>query len=134
MKNLFRIVVIALLLVGTIGGLQAQEPVTVVLFMHSHTPRIALDEELIAEFKAANPDITVEYYVVPEGEDFDTTLATALAGGGGPDLFNSWTGTIGQYHAAGILAPLDYEAAGYESLDAVYAAYASGESLLAGAR
>ena len=134
MKTVFRIAVIALLLIGAIGTLQAQDEVTVTLWMHSHTPRIALDEELIAEFEAENPGINVEYYVVPEGEDFDVTLATALAGGGGPDLFNSWTGTIGQYHAAGILAPLDVEAAGFGSMDDVYGAYDSGESLLAGAR
>lgn len=134
MKMMFRIAVIMGLLLTVVGGLQAQEPVNVVVWMHNHIPRIALDEELIAEFEAENPDITVEYYVVPEGEDFDTTLATALASGSGPDMFNAWTGTIGQYHAAGILAPIDLEATGYMSLEDVYDAYEAGENLLAGAR
>jgi multiple sugar transport system substrate-binding protein len=135
MKVVARLGLILFVLSAIAGGVLAQDDeVTVVLWMHTHDPRIALDEELIAEFEAENPSITVEYYVVPEGEDFELSLATALAGGGGPDLFNSWTGSIGQYRAAGINAPLDVEAAGYESYDDVYAAYDSGEALLAGAR
>lgn len=134
MKYLARLSIIVILLLVALGSVFAQDNVTVKLWMHSHTPRIALDEELIAEFEADNPNITIDYYVVPEGEDFDTSLSTALASGSGPDLYNAWTGTIGQYRAAGINAPLDFEAAGYASIDDVYAAYDSGESLLAGAR
>ncbi|MBZ0286593.1 MAG: extracellular solute-binding protein, partial [Anaerolineae bacterium] len=84
-------------------------------------------------FMAANPDIVVEYTHIPDA-DFYTALATALASGSGPDLFNTWTGQIGQLHTAGVLAPLDFEAAGFAGIESVYAAYESGETLLAGAR
>ncbi len=134
MKHLLRLSIIAALLLVSLGTILAQEDVTVKLWMHTHDPRIALDEELIAEFMAENPNITVDYYVVPDGEDFDTSLSTALASGSGPDLYNAWTGTIGQYRASGINAPVDFEAAGFESVDDLYAAYDSGENLLAGAR
>lgn len=133
MKYLVRMSLLAVFLFA-IGSVFAQDNVTVKVWMHSHTPRIALDEELIAEFEAENPNITVDYYVVPEGEDFDLSLSTALASGAGPDLYNAWTGTIGQYRAAGINAPVDFEAAGFGSIEDVYAAYDSGENLLAGAR
>jgi multiple sugar transport system substrate-binding protein len=133
MKVRISFLLVSLLLIAVFGSAHAQEQVTVKLWMHPHTPRIPLDEKLIAEFMTANPDIVVEYTVIPEGTDFDTTLSTALAGGGGPDLWNAWTGTIGQYRAAGLNAPLDFEAAGFSGIEEVYSAYESGEALLAGA-
>ncbi len=110
----------------------AQEPVTVKLWMHVHPPRVPLDEELLAQFQEENPDIVVEYTTVPD-QEWDTALATALAGGGGPDLFNQATFAIGDFYNQGILAPIDPEAAGYEDQQAIFDAYAFGESLLAGA-
>lgn len=107
-------------------------PVTVKLWMHNHPPRIPLDNDLLAKFKEENPNITVEYTVVPD-QEWDTTLATALASGSGPDLFNQATFAIGQFYSQGILAPVDAVAAGYEDQGAVYAAYESGDALLAGA-
>lgn len=77
---------------------------TVTLWMHDHPPRIALDERLIAEFEAANPDIRVVYEVIPTAE-FDSRLLTALSAGGGPDLFNQFTGAVGDFYALGALAP-----------------------------
>lgn len=133
MKALFRVGIVTMLLLIAVGGvIQAQDPIELVLWMHDHTPRVALDEELIAEFEAANPGITVEYTALP-GDEFDAALATALASGSGPNIFNDWTGSIGQFHAAGIIAPLNWEAAGFESEQAVYDAYEAGENLLAGA-
>ncbi|MFO7323102.1 MAG: extracellular solute-binding protein [Chloroflexota bacterium] len=114
-------------------GVSAQDaPVTVTLWMHVHPPRLPLDEELIAQFEAENPDINVEYTTVPD-QEWDTTLSTALASGSGPDLFNQATFAIGQFYAQGVLAPVDPIAAGYESQEAIYEAYEAGESLLAGA-
>ena len=106
--------------------------VTVNLWMHVHPPRVALDEELIAQFEAENPDITVEYTTVPD-QEWDTTLATALASGSGPDLFNQATFAMGDFYTQGILAPIDPVAAGYADEQAMFDAYAFGESLLAGA-
>lgn len=123
---------VLLLLVVAVTSVGAQDTVTVKLWMHNHPPRIPLDEELLAKFKEENPTINVEYTVVPD-QEWDTTLATALASGSGPDLFNQATFAIGEFYNQGIIAPLDPVAAGYADQDAVYADYASGESLLAGA-
>src|SRR5690606_28610897 len=91
-------------------ALVAQDSVTVTLWMHDHPPRVPVDEELIAQFEAENPDINVEYEVIPVA-DHDLRLRTSLAAGAGPDLFNQWTGEIGQFYASGIIAPLMPEAA-----------------------
>lgn len=126
-----------LLLVMLVAGLlasitQAQDQVEVTLWMHNHGPRVAIDEELIAEFMEENPDIAVKYEVV---DDFFTTLQTALASGAGPDVFNQFTLFNGQFYAQGMLAPVDPVAMGYQTIEDVYARYGEGlvgETVLAG--
>lgn len=120
--------------VQTGGGEAApsDEPVTVKLWMHNHPPRVPLDEELLAQFQEDNPNIKVEFTVIPD-QEWDTKLSTALASGSGPDLFNQATFAIGEFYKQGILTPIDAEAAGYADQQAVYSAYESGDALLAGA-
>ncbi len=128
---------VKLLLVLLIAGLfatfaQAQDQVTVTLWMHNHAPRVAIDEELIAEFMEENPDIIVEYELV---DDFFTTLQTALASGAGPDVFNQFTYYNTQFYAQGMLAQVDPVAMGYQTIEDVYARYGEGlvgETVLAG--
>ncbi|MEA3336741.1 MAG: extracellular solute-binding protein [Chloroflexota bacterium] len=111
----------------------AAEPVTIRLWMHDHAPRVPIDEERIAQFMEENPDITVEYELVP---DFFTALNTALASGEGPDVFNQFTPFNAQYYLEGILAAVDPAGWGFESVDEVKALYGEGEiadNLLAGA-
>lgn len=124
--------VLCLLVVTASLSLAQDQPVTVRLWMHVHPPRVPLDEALLEKFRAENPNITVEYTTIPD-QEWDTALATALASGSGPDLFNQATFAIGEFKAQDILAPIDPVAAGYADQDAVYAAYESGEALLAGA-
>lgn len=128
--SLFALLFVLIMMFTSVG--LAQDTVTVKLWMHDHPPRIALDEALLAQFQEENPGIVVEYTVVPD-QEWDTTLATALASGAGPDLFNQATFAIGQFYNQGVLAPVNPEAAGYADQDSIYAAYEAGESLLAGA-
>jgi len=114
------------------SGEQAAAPVTVKLWMHNHPPRLPLDEAILAQFQKDNPNIKVESTVIPD-QEWDTKLATALASGSGPDLFNQATFAIGEFQKQGILAPIDAKAAGYADQAAVYNAYESGNALLAGA-
>ncbi|MCC7450861.1 MAG: extracellular solute-binding protein [Anaerolineae bacterium] len=100
-------------------------PVIVKLWMHDHPPRVPLDKALIKQFEGLNPNIRVEYNLLPSSE-FDSRLATALGAGGGPDLFNSWTGPIGQFHASGVLATADPTALGYTSIGAIQQTYMKG--------
>ena len=125
------VVFIALLAVGFSVAAQS-EPVTVKLWMHNHPPRVPLDNEKLAQFAQENPDINVEYTVVPNTE-WATTLSTAMASGAGPDLFNVDSFSVGDYYAQGNLVPVDAEAAGYADQQAIYDSYAGGEAMLGGA-
>ena len=69
------------------------EKTKVVFWAHVHEPRVPLDEKYIAEFMEANPDIEVEYEVIPSG-DYDTKLRTALAAGTGLTVYSMPASTI----------------------------------------
>jgi multiple sugar transport system substrate-binding protein len=129
-----RLIVLGMLLMVVLLGTTAyaQEPVTINLWMHEHPPRVPLDEEKIAAFEAENPDINVEYTVVPAPE-WATTIATAMASGAGPDLFNVDSFSIGDFFVNGNLVPVDAAAAGYADQQAIYDSYAGGEAMLGGA-
>ena len=107
------------------------EPVTVVYWAHNFTPRVELDEKYIAEFMEMNPHITVEYEVIPA--DFDQKLRTALAAGTGPDLFAQWNGDMGTFYAQGAIAPVAFEAIGYDSMQDFMDIYVAPENTLQGA-
>ncbi len=118
------------LILATLGavlwaGLAAAQPVTIRMWMHEHPPRIAIDKALIAAFEKANPDIKVQYDVIPVAE-YSTKLLTAFAAGSGPDLFNNSSTLVTQYQAARILAPIDYAAMGYADERALLAKYQGG--------
>jgi multiple sugar transport system substrate-binding protein len=131
-KRLVALIIALVMVFSLVPMAAAQDPVTVKLWMHVHPPRVALDEALIAQFMEENPDIVVEYTTVAD-QEWDTALATALASGSGPDLFNQATFAIGDFYNQGILAPVDPVAAGYADQQAVFDGYAFGDSLLAGA-
>ena len=59
---------------------------TIKVWLHDHPPRVAIDKAIAAEFEKANPDIKVQYDVIPVGE-YGQKLLTAFAAGTGPDLF-----------------------------------------------
>ena len=121
------------LLISLFGGAAlAQDQVEVTLWMHNHEPRVAIDQELIAEFMEENPDIVVNYEIV---DDYFTALQTALASGAGPDVFNQFTLFNAQFYAQGMLAPVDPVAMGFQTIEDVYARYGEGfigERVLAG--
>jgi multiple sugar transport system substrate-binding protein len=92
------------------------EKVSIVYWTHDNEPRNQLDEQLITEFMAENPDIEVKYEVFPF-EDYDTKLLTAMAGQTGPDLFNIFNSRMVTLAASDAVAPVDASALGYASLD-----------------
>lgn len=112
-------------LLGLWAGPAAAQPTTIRMWMHEHPPRIAIDKALIAEFEKANPDIKVQYEVIPVAE-YSTKLITAFAAGSGPDLFNNSSTLAAQYFAAKILAPVDYAAMGLKDQPALEGKYATG--------
>ena len=127
----FLLVLLAAMLLVSVGA-AAQGQVTVKLWMHNHPPRVPLDQEKLAQFATDNPDINVEYTVVPSA-DWATTLATAMASGAGPDLFNVDSFSVGDFYVQGNLVPVDPVAAGYADQQAIYNSYSGGEAMLGGA-
>ncbi len=107
------------------AGTAAAEQVTVRMWMHEHPPRVPIDHTIIAEFEKANPDIKVQYDVIP-GPEYSTKLLTAFAAGSGPDLFNNTSTLVTQYYAARILAPIDYAATGYANEAALLSKFQGG--------
>ncbi len=131
-KLSFIVMALFAMLLISFGVAAQSQPVTVKLWMHEHPPRVPLDKDNLAKFAADNPDINVEYTVVPAPE-WATTLATAMASGAGPDLFNVDSFSVGDYYAQGSIVPVDATAAGYADQQAIYDAYSGGQAMLAGA-
>ena len=136
LPGILAIILISVLLSGCVVpssevGDTGPEPVTVVYWAHNFTPRVELDEKYIAEFMELNPHITVEYEVIPA--DFDQKLRTALAAGTGPDLFAQWNGDMGTFYAQGAIAPVAFEAIGYDSMQDFMDIYVAPENTLQGA-
>ena len=119
--------VTAAVAVVCLGGtpLARAEQVTIKIWMHEHPPRLPIDKKIIAAFEKANPDIKVEYEAIAVA-DYPTKLLTAFASGGGPDVFNAFSGLVAQYYNARILAPIDYAAMGYADQKALTSLYSGG--------
>jgi multiple sugar transport system substrate-binding protein len=112
-------------MIGTFAA--AQEEVTIVFWSHGYDPRVVIDEEIIEQFEADNPGVTVEYYVGPGTDvDYITQLFTAISGGEGPDLFNVLNLGVPELIESGIVAPVNAEAAGFESTEALIESYLPG--------
>ena len=98
---------------------------TIKVWLHEHPPRVPIDKAIVAEFEKANPDIKVQYDVIPYGE-YGQTLLTAFASGSGPDVFMNSILFVAQYQSAKILAPVDTAALGYADEKALTSLYLTG--------
>jgi multiple sugar transport system substrate-binding protein len=114
------LLVTLLLLVLSAAAAAAQEPLVIRYWSHDSTPRIPIDNDMIARFEAANPGVTVEYTVKP-GDDvlYVEQLLTALAGGVGPDCFNVVATRVPDLVPSGAVVPVDYAVMGFDSQQAL---------------
>ncbi|MDJ1015927.1 MAG: extracellular solute-binding protein [Paracoccaceae bacterium] len=67
--------------------------------------RVAAMEQLIENFQAANPDITVTMTHFPYA-DYRTKVAAAIPAGEGPDVVQLFYGWLNDYKAAELIQPL----------------------------
>lgn len=67
--------------------------------------RVAAMEQLIENFEAANPDITVKMTHFPYA-DYRTKVAAAIPAGEGPDVVQLFYGWLNDYVAAELIQPL----------------------------
>ena len=71
--------------------------------------RVAAMEQLIENFEAANPDITVKMTHFPYA-DYRTKVAAAIPAGEGPDVVQLFYGWLNDYKAAQLIQPLPTDA------------------------
>lgn len=114
---------LALFMTAQAGAAMAQT--TLKVWLHEHPPRLPIDKSIIAEFEKANPDVKVQYDVIPYAE-YGQKLLTAFASGSGPDVFMNTILLVGQYQSAKILAPVDFAAMGYADEKALTSQYLTG--------
>lgn len=79
--------------------------VTVVHWQHDFAPRKKIVEELVTEFKAQNPNITIDFQSIPYN-DFFQKLGPSLEAGTGPDVFQIPGPLVAEFYSRGQLAPV----------------------------
>ncbi len=120
MKGLCIILVFALFL--TVAVNSAQSEIELTYWTHEDPNRTEIENRYIKEFESANPGITVKRVTSPSKKMAERVL-TAFAANQGPDMFNLQIEDEYAYIVNGRLAPIDYKAAGYASIKAIYDDY-----------
>lgn len=82
------------------------EQVTIEYWQYFFESKVALIDELIAEFEAQNPNIKVVHQNFPY-DNYEQKLAASLAvGNGGPNIINIFYGWVPKYVKSGVLQEL----------------------------
>ncbi|MEM9684818.1 MAG: extracellular solute-binding protein, partial [Pseudomonadota bacterium] len=90
----------AVALIGT-----AAQAVEIEYWQYFFDARVTAMEQLIENFEAANPDITVTMTHFPYA-DYRTKVAAAIPAGEGPDVVQLFYGWLNDYVAADLIQPL----------------------------
>ncbi|MCK0168345.1 extracellular solute-binding protein [Jannaschia sp. S6380] len=98
---------------GMAGSAQAVE---IEYWQYFFDARVAAMEELIENFEAANPDITVKMTHFPYA-DYRTKVAAAIPAGEGPDVVQLFYGWLNDYIEAELIQPLPADAFPAEEID-----------------
>src|SRR5690554_3286961 len=86
-------------------------------WQYVYDPRVEAMDQLIANFEAANPDITVKHTTFPYA-DYQTRLVAAKLAGQGPDVAQLFYGWLDQFVAGELLQPLDPAVFPHEEIEA----------------
>jgi len=116
MKKMILLLVSLLLLYMPV---YAQQNIEITYWTHEDPNRTEIENRYIEEFEAANPGVTINRVTNPSNRMAEIVL-TAFAANQGPDMFNLQIEDEYAYIINNRLAAIDYQAAGYESLEAVY--------------
>ena len=100
-------------------------PVTIQYWTHEDPARTALETELIDQFMAANPNITVVRSTQASVKQIEL-VQTAFAANQGPDMFNLPIENQYAYITNKRVAPVDYKAAGYANMQDLLNKYMPG--------
>lgn len=99
------------------------DKVTIQYWQYAYDSKVAMMDELIKEFEAANPNITVEHVTYPYDSYFEklaASIVSAQSSGIGPNIFNYNSVDISSYYAQGVLQPLSTEVFDPEVIDQEY--------------
>ncbi|MBU0926174.1 MAG: extracellular solute-binding protein [Spirochaetes bacterium] len=108
----------------TVPGIKGKS-IEINFWTHDDANRNPMEKELIAEFMAANPGVTVNYSSYPSGKIFEK-LTTAFAANQGPSIFNVAIGNAVSFLDNGRVAPVDYKAIGLRNAAALEGLYLPG--------
>ena len=90
-------------------GASVANAVEIEYWQYYFDARVTAMEQLIENFEAANPDITVKMTHFPYA-DYRTKVAAAIPAGEGPDVVQLFYGWLNDYKAANLIQPLPAEA------------------------
>ncbi len=109
--------------IGTAAGVTvmiastAAQAVEIEYWQYFFDARVAAMEQLIENFQAANPDITVTMTHFPYA-DYRTKVAAAIPAGEGPDVVQLFYGWLNDYVNAELIQPLPTDAFPPEQIEA----------------
>lgn len=106
----------------TVAVNAAESKTEILYWTHEDPNRTEIENRYIEEFEKANPKITIKRVTSPSKKMAERVL-TAFAANQGPDMFNLQIEDEYAYIVNDRLAPIDYKAAGYPSVNAIYDAY-----------
>jgi multiple sugar transport system substrate-binding protein len=108
------------------GRASAQDKVTIKFWTHTHPPMVDLNKALIEQFQQDNPNIEVQYDIIPNNE-FATKMLTSMGTGTGPDVINMDDNQMRSiYIPNGLVQAVDPAGLGYGSMEDLQAAYIPG--------
>jgi len=119
-RRIVPLVILAAVALVAAGGAWAA-PVSLTLWTHTHAPANAYITKLIAQYQSANPGVKIAYEPAADNNTYEDKVLTALASGGGPDIFNEGLSSMYTFAGLGQLAevtPAVLKAMGYSSLAA----------------
>ena len=120
MKKFYILLIILLFLPATVNA--AKSEIELTYWTHEDPNRTEIETRYIKEFENANPGVTVKRVTNPSQKMAELIL-TAFAANQGPDMFNLQIEDEYAYIVNRRLAPVDFKAAGYPSIKAIYDAY-----------
>jgi multiple sugar transport system substrate-binding protein len=97
----------------------AAQAVEIEYWQYFFDARVTAMEQLIENFQAANPDITVKMTHFPYA-DYRTKVAAAIPAGEGPDVVQLFYGWLNDYVEADLIQPLPADVFPVETIDAEF--------------
>ena len=93
--------------------------ITLEYWQYSFDSKVKLMDELIEEFEAANPGITVKQTNFPY-DQYNEQVAAQVPAGRGPDVINLFYGWVPTYVDAGYLQPLPQDAFPHDEIESEF--------------